>query len=213
MTSRRAALIGVILLVPIVGAVLVFQVRGDGSSVEGGQSRPERLLGWQERLVQRAAVKSATTQGAGYAPLIASHGAAERMPMATRRRIKKNLHGAGPLRLRFNHAQYVKASAGVGLWIVEGAGVTCLFREAKPFPPSACRTSVEARRQGITLETYRTSKEHPGLPIAFLAVGAVPDGVPWITVMISGSRRKVRVQNGVWAIRARTPVKVKPLLG
>lgn len=159
---------------------------------------------WKQRLAQRGLAELRHSQARGLAPLMASHDGPEGMPMALRRSIAKNLQGVDALHLRFARARHERTPIGVGLWVVEGEGVTCLFREDSP--ASSCRTSLATKRQGIWLETYKISKAQPGRPSHFLALGAVPEGVRAMSATIAGSPRTVPVRNDVWAVRAESPI-------
>jgi hypothetical protein len=166
---------------------------------------------WQERFVRRGIAQLRAGEARELPPLTGSHGTAEAMPEVMRRRIGQNLQGVGPLHLRFDQAQYEPTPVGVGVWIVEGRGVACIFTDG--MPASSCRTSVDARRGGIWLGTYRTSKVHPGRPTSFLTLGAVPNNVRAVSLIIgSGSPTTIRVLNHVWAVRTRASVEIQRLV-
>lgn len=146
----------------------------------------------------------------GLPPLSASLGSLEVMPAAVQRRIRDNLTSPKSLRLRFDRAQHARAPIGVGVWLVEGPDVTCIFREG--LPASSCLKTAEAKRNGISLGTYRTDKAHHGRPVDFLALGVVPVGIRAVRVEIVGSRRVVQAPSGVWAVRAKAAIKVEDLI-
>jgi hypothetical protein len=148
-------------------------------------------------------------QTRGLSALSASQGAPEDMPKALRRQIRR-LKAGKPFHLRFDEAQHARTPIGVGIWIVEGAGITCIFREG--LPASACEPTGDTKLNGISLGTYTTDKAHPGRPLSFLALGVVPEGVRAVLARVASSRRAVRVRNGAWAIRAKTPIKIERLV-
>lgn len=209
MSGHRTIMLVVALVVVFAVGWLFVRMGNDGSSVR--ETHPKsNTSGWKHKLSQRGISESRESQEEGLVPQMAAHSAPEAMPMRMRRRIAEVLHGVGALHLQFNKAQRGRTPVGVDLWIVEGRGVTCLFLEETL--ASSCRTRVEARRQGIWLETYKISKVHPEQPSHFLALGAVPDGVHVVPVTIAGSPRAVRVRKNVWAIRAETPIEFRRMV-
>jgi hypothetical protein len=207
--SKRRAIGGItITLALVVGGWLALSAKKGDTSEQAAPYQPEA---WQMRLVHRGAAELRRDR-AQVAPLTAFHGRAEGMPVGMRRRVAKNLPGSGPLHLRFDGAQYVRTDRDLALWITEGRGVTCIFRDK--IASSACRTSAGARREGIWLGTYKTSRAHPGRPSHFLAFGVVPNGVRAVAVEVDGSSPPTIVQtkNDVWAVRAETPIHIKHLV-
>jgi Flp pilus assembly protein CpaB len=211
MNGKRLAIGIAVLLALGVAGWFALQAGDSGSngSAAADAARSGAPESWKTRLAQRGMARVEAGQVREPA-LTASHGPAESMPEAMRQKIRDNLNGVAPLHLRFQQAQHVRTPIGVGLWIVEGAGVACIFREG--LPASSCRTSFDARREGIWLETYSTSKAHPGVPTGFLALGVVPEGVRAVSVTINGSRALLPVEGGVWAKRARVPIKIQRLV-
>jgi hypothetical protein len=162
---------------------------------------------WQTDLVRLGLAELSAGKGVGFAPLGGFYGSRESMPKALRGRIRQNLGGVASLGLRFAQAQHVTSPLRVSFWIVEGKGVTCVFRDG--LPASACRTSVLARREGIWLETYSTSQEEVGHPVAFLALGVAPERVRYVAVRSGRVHRLIHPVDHIWAMRSRSPIELQ----
>jgi hypothetical protein len=211
-TNWRSVIVVATLLAACALVWLQFICNNGGGGQDSSTSPSLRARdSWQERFVRRGIAQLRAGKTGELAPLTASHGTAEAMPEVMRRRIGQNLNGVGSLHLRFDQAQYEPTPVGVGVWIVEGRGVACIFTDG--MPASSCRTSVDARREGIWLGTYRTSKVHPGRPTSFLTLGAVPDNVRAVSLIVgSDPPTTIRVLNHVWAVRTRASVEIQRLI-
>jgi hypothetical protein len=197
---KLPVLISAVLIAAVVGVAGLAVLHESGSA----QSAPRAGVGWQRHLAARGErqLESALAKPT----LAARFGAAEGIPAASRRAISRNLHGGKALALRFDKAQTLPAPAGIRLWLVEGRGVACLFVAARPAPASACRTTVQAAEDGISIGTYGTDPSNPGKPTAFLAAGIEPTDVSSLTVAVGEKRRTIPARDGVWAIRAKAPI-------
>lgn len=165
---------------------------------------------WQSELVGGGLEELRTGRARGLPPLSSSLGAAEGVPSSVRRLIERN-RGSDSMRLRFGQAQHLSTSVGVGFWIIEGRGVTCLYREPismhrEETLASSCRKTVDARQEGITLETYRVTAAHPDRPSHFLAIGIAPTGARAVSVRMDDSPAKIPVRNGAWGARSERPI-------
>ena len=199
---------GIALLMVVFVGLIGFAL---ASSREGGRHHESRSYeqspgNWQVALVHRGVTELSDGKGSDLVPLAALFGAKEGMPAMLRRRIRVNLGGVTALKLRFAQAQHLASPDGSSFWIVEGKGVTCLFRDG--LPASSCRTSASAREEGIWLGTYSTSETEPGRPVAFLALGIVPGASTSVKVRSEGSQITIPVRNHLWALKSRFPIKV-----
>ncbi len=198
MSRGRAFLFSLTALVLLGGVWLVLHVvRGETSGPGSESPSSASPREWKAELVRRGVKALKEGEAKGLAPLGASHGAAEPVPLPMQRKLRRNLYGKGSLGLRLDRAQRVQTPAGVAFWIVEGRGVTCIFLDEAS---SSCKTSVEARKTGVFLETYRITKAHPGRPSHFLVVGAMP-------------RRRPRDAGGGGALEEDSPGSRKRLVG
>jgi hypothetical protein len=130
------------------------------------------------------------------------------MPLAMRRAVHQTIGNSSVFRLHLDRAHFVQTPLGGGLWLVEGNGVTCAFRAR--VGSSTCRTTVQARRHGLLLETYRT-KGRGGAPTNFLALGIAPGWVRSALVRIAGEQQVIEVIKHGYALRAKDPIEVERL--
>lgn len=182
--------------------------RQDESEVRAPQG-----IGWQAQLVRRG--RSLQGDQARQAwPLAASRGPAESMPQRLRRTARETLGGGQQhLGLRFDNAQYVDTTLGVGIWVVRGNAITCIFHERKAV--SACNTSVDVGWRGLVLVIGLKGQNAPlpALPAHFLALGIAPDWARAVRLQIVGGASKtVPVIDNAYALRARAPINVERLI-
>lgn len=159
---------------------------------------------WQAELARRGQAELTKTKQDRLPSLVSLFGPHESMPHIMREHISHNLGGIRTLHLQFAHAQHVRSRLGVSFWIVDGKGVTCLFRDG--LPATACRTSTSARREGIWLGTYATSRQEAGQPVAYLALGVSPKQVNTVVVRSGSVRRSIKLLSHTWAARSRKPI-------
>jgi hypothetical protein len=130
-----------------------------------------------------------------------------RLPAQVRARIREALGPEGEeLGLNFDRAYYLDTSLAVGIWIVWGRGVICLFN-GHSFS-MACDTSIRATQDGLVIVSGPSpaAYERP----AVVALGLVPDGVHAVRLGLLGGRdRVVPVVRNTFALRAHRPIMVK----
>lgn len=204
-TRTRTALL--LMCIVVIASVGVFTLSSqDGVRQQEPSTYNPAQSNWQHSLAHRGIVEISEGRGADLKPLSAYFGSREPMPNTLRKRISRNLGGVGPLHLRFAQAQYLVSSSGPSFWIVEGRGVTCMFRDG--LPASSCRTSVSAREDGIWLGTYSTRQAKPGRPVAFLALGVLPQAAGTVVAHTGKSKITVPVRSHIWVLRSRFPIDV-----
>lgn len=209
--GRRQTVAGICALVLALGvAGAIFYSLSTDASRQPDSGHTALSPKWAARLRRGSLEERRSGEAKGLPALTGRYGPAEGMPVAAQDAIDHNVRGIGTLSLHFAEAQYAKAAGGVGLWIVEGPSVTCIFPDGSP--SSSCKPSAAANETGITLETYRISKVHPRRPTGFLALGVVPAGVRAMSVTINGSPKIARVRNGVWSMRANAPIEYRRLI-
>lgn len=143
-------------------------------------------------------------------PLALTQGKPEPMPLSMRRVVIETIGPAPQLDLEFDQAQYVRTPEGAGLWVVEGRGVTCAFRDETG--TSSCGTTIETRRRGLLLATYRLNGRIPHRIKQFTLLGIAPNDVTAVLVTSGGIARTIPVQNHLYAASADRPVKVLRLI-
>jgi hypothetical protein len=168
--------------------------------------------GWQVQLVQRAVrLQEQARKPWPFAPMRAQ---AEFMPPRFRHDAKATLgKGQQQLGLQFDRAQYVDTDVGIGIWVVRGKGVTCIFHAITA--AAACNTNVDAGRRGLALVVGEGSSPSPGaLPLRFLALGIAPDWARAVRLksLASSSKRTAPVVDNAFAIRARGPISLEGLI-
>jgi hypothetical protein len=160
--------------------------------------------GWQRQLagVGRAELHAFGTPQS----LSQSVGQHKEMPSSLVRAIAQNLHGIRALDLQFDESRLVFSPSGKALWVVDGGGVTCMFREA--IPASACDTQASVLRHGLFVETYELEGFRHPRPTNYWVQGLVPDGVGRVRAKVGSRVIDVHVRRNVYEIRAQRPIDV-----
>jgi exopolyphosphatase/pppGpp-phosphohydrolase len=127
-----------------------------------------------------------------------------------RHAIHETIGDASTLHLSFDRSHLAQMPTGGALWIVEGGGVICAFRDQ--FGTSTCQTSVQARKHGLLLEVFRPNEKPGGRPTHFLALGIAPSWARSVAVKIGRIRRKIPVLNHRYALTAKRPIEITQLL-
>lgn len=146
----------------------------------------------------------------GLAPLAITKTVPESMPAGMRRKVSETIGPSRVMRLDLDHAQLVRTRIGLGVWVVEGRGVTCLFRDG--VGSSTCQTSVQARKHGLLLETYKVGKDHTAPPTHFTAFGVTPNWARTVMAKVGRHQRKIAVVSHAYALRAEQPIEVQRLM-
>jgi hypothetical protein len=143
-------------------------------------------------------------------PFAAFRGPSRAMPTNRREASAKTLGEPGPLGLDFAEARFGMSPVGVGLWLVPGRGVTCLFKGG--IVAATCDTTSNAERKGLSLEVYKPGPPPERRPTHFLALGVVPDGVKQLRVTVGNRTSVIRVSRNTYSMRAEVPIKVAGLI-
>jgi hypothetical protein len=138
-------------------------------------------------------------------PFSAVQATSTGMSPRLRREARDVLGAPEPLRLRFEEARYARTPTDIGLWVVFGRGVTCMFRAVRM--ASTCSPTVDVYRRGMLLQTYKTASPG-GRPIQFAALGIVPDGVRSVAATVEGEPRNIPVVDNAFADVAKTPIRI-----
>jgi hypothetical protein len=204
--SPRAGLLVAVILAAA-GATLGAQFLSHGSPSQVSPP-PSRQTGgdWKVQLVHRSASQHSRA-GQVNQRTFRSMRFVQVVPTKARRRIRPVLGpGGGNLGLDFKHAYYLKTSLRVGIWVVGGTGVTCLFN-GQTFA-MACDTSSRTARHGLVVVSGPSPMTHERPPV--VALGIVPNGVHAVRLgLIGGHGRFVPVTGNTFALRAHRPIMVK----
>jgi hypothetical protein len=203
---RKSTLVSgivVVLVLIAAGAWLVLNRAGDESEGSGGP--PDQAApGWHE--VVREGVKGVRAHGLPRKwPFSSVRPTAAGMTPRVKREALEVLGSAAPLRLRFEEARYARTPAGVGLWVVPGRGVICMFRAVRM--ASSCSTTVEAYRRGLLLQTY-TSPIPEARPTRFTALGIAPDWARAVSARIGGKSWTIPIVDNAFGAAAKAPIRI-----
>jgi hypothetical protein len=213
MDRRRMAWIFAALLTLLAGGWFL------ASGLDSQEAEPEAHAvsagsdGWQAKLVRRAAEISSGYSTSQLWPFAAMRDRPEPMSQRLRRDAAATLgRGHQALGLRFDGAQYVDTTTGIGIWVVRGKGVVCIFH-AKTMA-AACNTDAEAGDSGLVLVVGDGPIPSPGaLPKRFLALGIAPDWTRAVRLQIvDGASKTVPVIDNAFALRARAPINLEKLI-
>jgi hypothetical protein len=132
------------------------------------------------------------------------------MPAQARWRVRSPLGPRGAeLGLDLDRAYYLKTSLGIGVWVVGGNGVTCLFN-GETFA-MACDTSSDTVRNGLVIVSGPSPAANKRPEV--VAVGIAPNGVHAVRLgRFGASDRVVPVIGNTFALRAHRPIAVKGVI-
>jgi hypothetical protein len=108
--------------------------------------------------------------------------------------------------LRFDEARYGRAPTGVGLWVVSGRGVTCMFRAVGI--ASTCSTTVDAYRYGVLLQSYKVGSAPSARPTHFVALGIAPDGAKTVSVKSGERSRSIPIIDNAFRVQAEAQIRI-----
>lgn len=128
------------------------------------------------------------------------------MRATLRKEAKEVLGNPAHLGLRFGSARHVVAPNGVGLWVVSGRSVTCMFRAVNI--AGTCSPTAEAYRHGLLLELYKLDKGHGRRPTTFTVFGIAPDGVRSVAGQAGGQPIEIPVVHNAFSATASGPINV-----
>jgi hypothetical protein len=215
MDRRRTAWVFAALFALLVGVWLV----AGGLDSDGEKANPAMEMSdsgvenWHARLVRRAALISPKGPEPQPWPFAAMQDEPEAMPPRLIQAANATLgRGHRVLGLRFDRAQYVDTTAGIGIWVVRGKGVTCIFHARTA--AAACSTDAEAGYRGMILVVGDGPQPAPGtLPTRFLALGIAPNLTRAVRLEIaSGASKTVPIIDNAFALRAREPMNLQELI-
>lgn len=165
---------------------------------------------WQAQTVRHGLEELKDPANQALPPLAITTTPPESMPSDMRRKVHETIGPSRIMRLQFAQAQHVRTQIGIGVWVVEGRGVTCAVRGG--VGSATCQTSVRARRHGLLLEVYRVGRDPAAPPTHFTAFGVAPNWARIVVVRIGHHRKEIPVVNHAYALRAKQPIEVQRLV-
>lgn len=126
-----------------------------------------------------------------------------RMPEPLRKRAWQTLGGPEQFALRFNDARFARTSGRVGVWLVPGNHVICMFRAANM--AGACSTSARVYRQGLVLQTY---KQRDGRPRSYTSLGVVPDHFKTVPAKLGNRWIQVPVIDNTFYVESKKSIGI-----
>jgi hypothetical protein len=211
---RKPAILALSFLVVVAALSLWLDLPGrvfGHSDASGRQPLAASKSGdWQTKTVRRGLEEIREPSNRNLPPLAITNRPPEPMPPAMREKVFETLGPGNHLGLDFDRARLIRTQIGIGIWVVEGRGVTCAFRDG--VGSSICQTSVQARRHGLLLESYKVGKEPTASPTHFTAFGVSPSWGRFAVVKIGDHRRRVPIVDHAYALRAEQPIEVLRLV-
>lgn len=204
MRSRKIAAV-VIAVALVTGCGLLLIARSGHPS---GQPPASTSSGWIGMV--RAGIRQ--SRGKPIFRPLPFHGihAEPKMPVSLRHGALRTLGGGEGLQLEFDHARYVMTPAHVGLWVVQGKAVTCIFRDLRP--ATACDTTTHVEKYGLDLEVYHIGDGKNASPDRFLLLGIVPDRVNAVRLSVRGHPSVDPVSSNTFGRRAEAPIHFRSLV-
>jgi hypothetical protein len=207
--QRTLWILGLLVIVLIAGGVLLASRMSGDPAPSSHESQKMDSGSWQAQLVHRADLLS---PGSGWSipwPFAGLKGHPEEMSTDFRRAASITVGGA-QLGLRFGQAQFIRTQGEVGVWLVKGSKVACIF-EAESVV-GACNTGLDIARKGLILVTSRETPPRGKLPEHFLGVGIAPDWAKAVQLRVGPQLETIPITNNVYSIQARDPIDFEGLI-
>ncbi len=206
--NRKRVIVAVLVasVAVLVGAWALLDRQDD--AVGGPEVGQESATEHWEKLANRGLAELRARPAGQRWPYSHLRGDGQEMPRRMREEVSESLEGSGPLKLRFDHSQYAVTPAGVGLWIVRGKGVTCMFQDKTG--AASCATTAQVERRGLFLEVYRAGPPPGAKPTHFVALGIAPDWAQSVRATIGRGSRVIPIVDNLYSQRAETPIRIQP---
>jgi hypothetical protein len=199
-----------ILVIGAIGWLAFYRSERGGVQTETVNTRED----WQDRLVRLAATHAQPNFGGRtFWPFAKLQGEATAMSPTFRRVVISTLGGHQHLGLRFGEAHYLDTRVDVGIWVVKGDGVTCIFEADKG--ASACATDSVIVERGLEIVVGEgpPSPDDRTLPSRFLALGIAPDSVKAVRLKaVGGNSTTIPVVENAYGYRAAAPIRREALI-
>jgi hypothetical protein len=133
------------------------------------------------------------------------------MPDGLRRRAVRNLGGEQDLGLNFRRTHYVETAIGIGIWVVRGNLVACIFQARHA--AAACAPERQIANNGLSLVVGHADGSRYNMPTHFFAIGIAPNDITAVKLMpLGGQTKVVPVIDNAYGLRADTPIRVQQLI-
>lgn len=117
--------------------------------------------------------------------------------------------GMAKLGVSLRAGYLLKTRLGIGIWVVEGKRIVCIFN-AQDFAV-ACDTATNTGRYGLVSVSGPSPMTYKHPPV--VALGIVPDGVQAVRLGVLGRRNHIiRISNNTFVLRTHRPIVVKGVL-
>lgn len=208
--ARRGKTIGVLMVIALL--VIGWLALGQGSSRHAlsGHSPVSRAMAnrWQQ-LADRGVAEEKSVFGPVPWQFSALGHTANKMSLREIHAAEHTLADSWPLRLHFEHARYLAARGKIGLWVVRGRGVICMFRMNRS--GSVCDTSANVAQKGLLLEVYVSGPPPQRQSMHYLALGIAPDWAKRVWVEAGGGLEEIPINDNCYRVRANSPIQVDRL--
>lgn len=181
--------------------------------IQSGNETPPKTAhsakDWKVRLIANAQSQRVQPEQVGPTRF---HALTRTRPIPTMK-LRRMRAALGPrssiLGLDMGSGYFVRTRLGVGIWVLAGHRVTCLFNGHSG--AVACDTSANTTRYGLISVSGPSPIRFKHPPVA--AVGLVPDGVKAVRLEVLGrSDHVVPVSNNTFALEAHRPIRFKGVI-
>lgn len=207
---QRPVLVVVLAVLLICVSLLVMDSEGEPKGPSTGEGNALSRNEVEARLVSLGLRQLKQPANQNLPPLAVTKGRPEPMPAAMRGAVENTIGLAPELHLRFARSQLIRAPGGQDLWLVEGRGVTCLFRAG--VGTSTCQTTAATRQGGAQIAVSLPPRAGSSQPSGFLLVGVAPNWARAIRVLIGNQRVYVPIHHHVYEARRTNPIRPGPLV-
>jgi hypothetical protein len=142
-------------------------------------------------------------------PFTGLRAQAQAMPLQMRHAARDTLGvDQNYLSLNYDQVEYARTAIGVGIWVVKGNGVTCIFQDKSG--AATCSTNVNFVHHGGLLVVGKANQFSPTSfkrPTQFLAIGIAPDSIKAARLRVLGQKaRRIPVVGNTFGLRAGAPI-------
>ena len=208
--QRTFSLLILVLAMALTGAwMLVKQDDSQGDRSDVYPSEDTKNV-WIQLAHEAAHDSLANDQALESWPFTGLHAKEQAMPLKMRDEARGTLgRDQNSLGLKYNHVQYARTDIGVGIWVVNGNGVTCIFQDKSG--AATCSTNVNFVQQGGLLVVGNANRSSQTSffrrPTQFLAIGIAPDSIKAVRLRVLGHKaREVPVVGNTYGLRAQAPI-------
>lgn len=201
-------------LVALLALLTAGSIAATGMKNAGAPAQPQKFprgSDWREKLVRKGVQElHGNRLGQKARRFSFMRGKLNVMPETMRHAISTSVGGVSQLGLQFRRSQLMPTGIGIAIWVTEGDGVTCI--SIAKDGSTSCDTSLHAWRQGLPLEVFSPGTSPSDPPTNFLVLGVVPNWANAVRVRIGNQSRRLQAPQGVYALRADSPIRIVGML-